>query len=126
MTSSGQVRTFSGVVPSPFKLRKFSPLRRIPGGDTVFAILPDLMHCFNIGFGGDLAASGLMALCRTSFFGDGNIQTRLDKAFDEFDNWCHVNKKTASIKSFEMKKFKAKKTFELCLGSFSILYLELF
>ena len=77
MTSSGQVRTFSGVVPSPFQRRTFSPLRGIPGGDTVFAILPDLMHCFNIGFGGDLAASTLIALCRTMFFGGGNMQKRI-------------------------------------------------
>ena len=69
------------------------------------------MHCFNLGIGGDLASSGLLAACRMGLFcddvTDGKLrQSCLDAAYDRFDTWCCLNKKTPSIKSFELKKFK--------------------
>lgn len=106
MSSTGQLRTWQGRIPTPFKQNKVSPLRSVPGFETPDCIRPDLMHCFNIGIGGDLAASGLMASCRMSIFGEGSLDKRLDEAHDRFDTWCSQNKKTASIKSFEKKKFK--------------------
>jgi len=108
VSPEGQVRTWSGGIPSPFKANKVSPLRSIPGCATPDCIRPDLMHNFNMGIGGDLAASSLMAACRMSIFGDGSFEKRLDRAHDEFDTWCRENHKTPSIKSFEKKKFKVK------------------
>ena len=69
------------------------------------------MHCFNLGIGGDLASSGLLAACRMGLFGDDDTdgklrQSSLDAAYDKFDTWCSLNKKTPSIKSFELKRFK--------------------
>lgn len=103
VSSTGQLRTWQGRIPTPFKQNKVSPLRSVPGFETPDCIRPDLMHCFNIGIGGDLAASGLMASCRMSIFGEGSLDKRLDEAHDRFDTWCSQNKKTASIKSFEKK-----------------------
>lgn len=111
VSREGQLRTWAGGIPTPFKLNKVSPLRSIPGCDTPECIRPDLMHNFNMGVGGDLSASGLMAACRISIFGeDRRFQSRLDRAHDSFHEWCSQNRKTASIKSFELKKFKAKTT----------------
>lgn len=106
MTPTGQLRTWQGRIPNPFKQNKVSPLRSVPGFETPECIRPDLMHCFNIGIGGDLAASGLMAACRMSIFGERSLEKCLDEAHDRFDTWCRLNHKTASIKSFEKKRFK--------------------
>ena len=106
VSSTGQLRTWQGRIPTPFKQNNVSPLRSVPGFETPDCIRPDLMHCFNIGIGGDLAASGLMAACRMSIFGDGSLDKCLGEAHDRFDTWCSENHKTASIKSFEKKRFK--------------------
>eukprot|EP00435_Cladocopium_sp_Y103_P017250 s1087_g4.t1 len=52
------------------------------GFETPDCIRPDLMHCFNIGIGGDLAASGLMAACRMSIFGEGTFAPYHETAFE--------------------------------------------
>ena len=88
VSRQGEVRTWSGPIPSPFKVNKVSPLRSIPGCDTPDCIRPDLMHCFNIGIGGDLTSSGLFAACQMGLFRDdpwGKVTDKsLDRAHDLF------------------------------------------
>ena len=105
MSASGQARAWEGVAGSPFK-QKVSPLRQVPGLQDVDAIKPDLMHVFNLGFGGDMASSTLVALTRLKLFDGRNIPERLGAAFLMFDDWCRQNHKTSSIKEFALKKFK--------------------
>lgn len=106
MTPQGQLRTFEGEVPDPYKTGTFAPIRMIPGADNVFSIKPDLMHAFNLGVGGDLAASGLVALLRMRVFAGRSGPVRFDTAYDKFDAWCAANKKSSSIKTFDLGKFK--------------------
>ena len=91
--------------------------------DTPECIRPDLMHCFNLGIGGDLASSGLLAACRMGLFcddvTDGKLrQSSLDAAYDKFDTWCSLNQKTSSVKSFELKKFHVKTMLVLASAHF--------
>ena len=67
-------------------------------------IQPDIMHCYNLGFGKDLAASGVIAVTDAGFFGKGSIPKRLEKAFVAFMSWCEQNAYTSSIKEFDLKK----------------------
>ena len=67
-------------------------------------IQPDIMHCYNLGFGKDLAASGVIAVTDAGFFGEGSIPKRLEKAFVAFMSWCEQNAYTSSIKEFDLKK----------------------
>ena len=106
MSSSGQLRTWRGAAPDPYKRNKRSPFRDIPAGSDQQQIRPDLMHCFNLGFGKDLAGSGIMLLCRMEQFPGRSIGARLDAAFEEFRIWLTENKKTSSLKNFELKTFK--------------------
>lgn len=93
----------------------YSPLRSIPGGDTDLMVKIDLMHCFNIGFGGDLASSTIIGLCHMKVFEDQGhtISKRLDEAFARFQDWCGRTRVTASVKSFELSKFKMTSPLEL-------------
>ena len=100
-----EARTFSGEIPDPFK-RKWSPLRSIPGANNPGWIRPDVMHCFNLGFGKDLAGSSILLLCRLSIFEGSSIGSKLETAFEEFQGWCATNHKTSSLKAFELKTFK--------------------
>ena len=71
---------------------------------------PDLMHVYNIGFGKDLAASGLMLLVQHRVFSGRSVPARLEAAFDEFMVWCDQHGKMPSIKDFDMKKTLKMKT----------------
>ena len=54
-------------------------------------VKPDLMHVFNIGIGGDMAASCLIALCHMKLFGHHSVRSlpkRMDEAYLCFDAWC--------------------------------------
>ena len=75
------------------------------------------MHNFNLGFGGDLCASGLFTLCELKIFPGRKLQARLDFAHDRFESWCGEHRKTPQVKSFDKKKFKYKTCLVL---SFSI------
>ena len=100
-----QVRTFAGEIPNPFK-QKVSPLRNIPGCKNPTMIQPDIMHCFNLGFGKDLAGSAVMLLCRLDIFPGNSIGEKLDAAYQDFNSWCKINKRTTFLKKFELKTFK--------------------
>lgn len=113
LTPSGQLRTWDQPSPDPFKQGILSPLRSIPGASAAEVIKPDSMHCFHLGFGGDLAASSLVALCHMSYFGRGGIQKKMDEAFFSFDNWCATFHHTSSLKEFSLKTFKIKSLLDL-------------
>jgi hypothetical protein len=114
--ASGQARTFEGEPPCPFKTDARSPFLDVPGGGTT-CIKTDLMHTFNLGVGGDLSASSIVALCNLGQFRGRGLPSRLDHAYETFACWCRLNKKTVSTKSFEKKKFHMKSF----LGETSIL-----
>eukprot|EP00435_Cladocopium_sp_Y103_P051710 s473_g16.t1 len=102
-----QARTWSGEPPDPFwHNRPRSPIRSIPGAASPTIARPDVLHCFNLGVGSDLAAGALIAMCRMKLFPGRSIQSRLDEAFDRFSGWCSANNKSAAIPCFELKKFK--------------------
>ena len=110
MTANGEARSFTGEAPSPFKTRPISPLRTIPGGDCVEAIKIDLMHVYNLGFGGDFVSSAILLLARMKcIFAGREIENRLDDAYEKFYSWCVRHKKTTSVPSFEPAKFKVTK-----------------
>ena len=109
------MRSWTEASPDPFK-RKRSPLRDVPGGDDPHRIQPDVMHCFNLGFGKDLAASGVILLCRLRQFPGGSFQSRLDAAYEDFASWCQAKSKTSSLKTFELKTFKVKKQHGVIIG----------
>ena len=119
--ASGQARTFEGEPPCPFKTDARSPFLDVPGGGTT-CIKTDLMHTFNLGVGGDLSASSIIALCNLGQFRGRGLPSRLDHAYETFACWCKLNKKTVSTKSFEKKKFHMKSF----LGETSILLSFLF
>ena len=105
----GQLRSFVGRNPNPFKRNKVSPLRRIPSGSDPKRIQPDLMHCMNLGFGKDLCRSSILLLCRYNCFGDyRSIGKKLEIAYGEFRLWCDQQHRTTSLKSFDLKTFKIK------------------
>ena len=64
------------------------------------------MHCFNLGFGKDLAASGIFLMARFGAFGAGSIRTKLEAAFGDFELWCREARRTTSLKYFDLKTFK--------------------
>lgn len=101
-----QARRWSGEPPNPFKRNRVAPIRAVPGADSPTVARPDVLHCFNLGVGSDLAAGGLIAMARMKLFPGRSIQHRLDDAFDRFSFWCSTNKKSAAIPCFELKKFK--------------------
>ena len=108
------MRTFSGEIPDPFKA-KFSPLRSIPGASNPCIIQPDLMHCFNLGFGKDLGGSAILLLSRLGVFDGSSIAKQLENAYVSFQTWCASNHKTSSLKFFELKTFKVKSQLSLHL-----------
>ena len=71
-------------------------------------IQPDTMHCFNLGFGKDLAGSAVMLLCRLNVFQGRSIGAKLAAAYESFSNWCSRNEHTTFLKKFELKTFKIK------------------
>ena len=70
-------------------------------------ILPDSCHCFHLGWGIDLAASGVVLLCKKQFFDGSTLDAQLSRAYEEFCGWLsRVHKKTGidwwSIKKLNM------------------------
>ena len=108
LTAHGQLRSWDDEIPDPFKTGRYSPLRSIPGADSPKRIQPDIMHCFNLGFGKDLAASSLLLLCRLRKFPGRSMASKLNAAYDDFEAWCADNGKSSSIKQFDLKTFKIK------------------
>lgn len=99
-----------GETPDPFKRGEISPLRLIPGCASVTTIKTDVMHTFNLGFGGDLASSTIVLLGKLGVFEGRSLAARLDHAYDSFSLWCTTHHKTPSTKSFEKSRFHMKVT----------------
>ena len=51
-------------------------------------------------------------VARFGGFGNGSIGAKLEQAFVEFEAWCRDNKKSSSLKFFDLKTFKV--TSQLC------------
>lgn len=103
---SSQARTWTGAVDQVFK-NKVSPLRRVPGGNCVDSIRPDVMHVWSLGVGGDMASSTILLLADyLRVYPGRSLQARLDEAYEHFYTWCSSNKCTTSITEFSLKKFK--------------------
>ena len=62
------------------------------------------MHSYNLGFGKDLAASGVVLVAMKGFFEGRGFPTKLDSAFVEFKQWCEDNGVTSSLKTFDMTR----------------------
>lgn len=112
-TPTGPIRNWpsNGVNPDPFHAGEKASLRGvIPDGDSPTMLKIDLAHTYAIaGFGKDELASTLVFVavrCRT--FGETNIPSQLNAAYDSFDQWCKNNKKTSTIKSFDLEELKIK------------------
>lgn len=114
VSSTGQARAFEGEIPNPFKVSARSPFLDVPGV-SVESIKTDVMHTFNLGVGGDLSSSAIVALCKLNFFPGRSLQSRMDAAYEDFSSWCVLNQKTASTKSFEKKRFHMKSNLGSCL-----------
>ena len=102
VTAQGQLRTFRGQPPNPYKPQKYAPFRCICASPNL--IQPDFMHSYNLGFGKDLAASGVVLVVMQGLFAGNNFQSKLDAAFVEFKLWCEENAVTSSLKSFDMTR----------------------
>ena len=64
----------------------------------------DMFHCFKVGVGRDIAASGLVWLCRLGMFDlEGepkNVPSRLARCHSWFTLWCRAESKTPALRSF--------------------------
>lgn len=94
------------------------PLLQIPGMGQE-SILPDSCHCFHLGWGIDLAASGLMVLVRRQCFEGRSLEIRLQMAYRSFTRWCHENKKTTGVSWWSTKKLDMQSA--LCFAEPNIL-----
>ena len=101
MSAAGELRTFSGAIPDPYK-RKYAPLRDVSHSPEL--IQPDVMHLYNLGFGKDLAASATIMIAQSGCWPGRALQARLEHAFQNFKQWCEENGRTSSLKDFDMLK----------------------
>ena len=67
------------------------PLLQIPGMCQE-TILPDSCHCFHLGWGIDLAASGLVLMVKRRCFQAGTFDKKLELAYKNFTKWCSPKK----------------------------------
>ena len=88
---------------SPFHSGAEIPLLNIPGMSQM-GIMPDSCHCFHLGWGIDLASSGLVLLARQQLFGHGSFNVMLAEAYRLFTRWCHANKKTTGVNGWSLRK----------------------
>lgn len=119
-SASASIRSWpkDGEVDSPFKTGDKAAIRNIvPGGDDPYMIKIDIAHTYAIcGYGKDDLASIIVFLsCRCLLFGGRKIEDQLDNAFQSFNNWCIVNKKTTSITSFDYQTLKITSLLDQCL-----------
>lgn len=82
---------------SPFWLRPDQiPLLTIPGMNKD-SILPDSLHCFHLGWGQDLGASGVVLLAKLGHFNGRYLNDQLADAYGHFSGWVVRNHKTTGI-----------------------------
>ena len=83
------------------------PLLQIPGMGQE-SILPDSCHCFHLGWGVDLASSGLVLMARRKCFEGRKMESHLRTAYTLFTRWCYERKKTTGIGWWSIKKLDMK------------------
>ena len=85
-------------------------------------ILPDSCHSFHLGCGIDLAASGLVLLCKRGYFGTMKaLDDRLHVAYTSYTRWVHASGKTTGVDWWSKRKLCMGSTLDLdILCSFSI------
>ena len=81
---------------SPFHAGCRIPLLNIPGM-TKETIYLDSLHCFHLGWGQDLAASGIVLLCNRCYFQGRGLNAKLTDAYRQFTAWISQRKKTTGI-----------------------------
>ena len=91
-------------------------LLHIPGIRTR-TISTDPMHTFHIGWGQDLAASGVILLATVGAFGQGSLDSRLEVAYASFIAFCSAHGKTTSCDRFSKQTFDMKHGLNLDRGS---------
>lgn len=79
------------------------PLLEIPGM-CAETILPDSLHCFHLGWGQDLASSGIVLLCKLQYFNGGTLDAKLASAYANYTQWLSRSKKTSGIDWWSKKK----------------------
>ena len=104
MSAEGPARS-QGEAENPFKPGPQSPLLQVIGAGSAHICKPDVLHCFNLGVGADLWIGGVLAMYRMKLWKGTSIPTGLNNAFEQFQQWCVENRKTAAIKCFELAKF---------------------
>jgi len=57
-----------------------------------------------LGWGLDLASSGVVLLSQRGLFGEGALDARLERAYTSFTAWCHRCKKTTGVNWWSVKK----------------------
>lgn len=96
-------RDFPG--PSPFKTGLTSPLRYLPSCSPS-KILIDSAHSFHIkGFGVDWCASSIVLACRKGLWGGGSLDTKLERAYRNFQEYCVCYRKVTSCELWSKVKF---------------------
>ena len=88
---------------SPFKSNDV-PLLRIPGMRPSL-IATDPLHTFHLGWGADLAASGLLMLAKLGYFGSGGLDARLGQAYEYFLQFCKSEGRSTSCDNFAKRDF---------------------
>ena len=74
-------------------------------------ILPDSCHVFHLGWGLDLAASGICLLAKLQCFPGRKFDLRLQNAYISFTRWISDNKKTTGISWWSTRKLDMKEHF---------------
>lgn len=105
VSAEGPARSWEGEVQNVLKPGPPSPLLKIVGGESPSICQPDVLHCFNLGVGADLAIGGILAMHRMKLWDGRNINTCLNNAYERFHHWCVLHGKTAAIKCFDLGKF---------------------
>ena len=77
-------------------------------------ILPDSCHVFHLGWGLDLAASGICLLARLQCFPGRKFDARLENAYISFTQWISDNKKTTGISWWSTRKLDMKEPLCFC------------
>ena len=106
---------------SPFWIRADQiPLLSIPGMNKD-NILPDSLHCFHLGWGQDLGASGIVLLAKLGYFNGHTLNDKLADAYGIFSGWVTRNHKTTGIDWWSKLKLDMASTLCFCMWRFCVI-----